>query len=220
MVEQLSQPEPAIDHPGKARASLSERPDLAIRAFPPHGPWTVEPGSLAWRFPSERAGDIDSLRRDAADLARHLVRRQRLPPGARVVTVGLRLGSALLAWGARDRGTPTSRSGLSRRLRPAFERLGPTYIKLGQIISSGEGIFPEELVAEFRLLRDKVPPERWVDVRRIIESELGPPLEAVFAHVDETPLAAASIAQVHAATLQTGEHVVVKVQRPSVERLA
>ena len=131
---------------------------------------------------------------------------------------GYRLGSALLAWGLRDRGTPRSRSGLSRRLRPAFERLGPTYIKLGQIISSGEGIFPEELVEEFQLLRDRVPPESFATVRRTIEEDLGRPLAEVF-RPSTGPIASASIAQVHAATLRTGERVVVKVQRRTVASL-
>ncbi len=66
------------------------------------------------------------------------------------------------------------------RLRKAFESLGPTYIKLGQILSAGEGIFPEELVAEFRLCRDEVPAESFEDVRRVVEEDLGKPLGAVF----------------------------------------
>lgn len=105
------------------------------------------------------------------------------------------------------------------RLRRAFERLGPTYIKLGQILSSGEGIFPEELVSEFRLCRDQVPAEPFSTVRAIVEQDLGCPLEQAFAVFEMAPLAAASIAQVHAARLVTGEQVVVKVQRPDVARL-
>ncbi len=219
MVEQLSRPEPGPDHRHDAGSHAPGRPDLDIGAFTPHGPWTVEPDTMAWRFPDDTGGDIDSLRSDAADLARQLVAPRRRPPGARVVTVGLRLGGAILTWGIRDRGTPTSRSGLSRRLRPAFERLGPTYIKLGQIISSGEGIFPEELVEEFRLLRDRVPPEPFAAVRRTLEEDLGRPLGEVFVSFDRTPIASASIAQVHAATLRTGERVVVKVQRRKVASL-
>ncbi len=211
MVEQLSRSEPVPERAG--------RPDLAIGAFTADGPWTVEPESMPWRFPAEAGGDIDNLRREAAQLARQLISPQRLPSLARVAAVGTRLGFALLAWGFRDRGTPTSRSGLSRRLRPAFERLGPTYIKLGQIISSGEGIFPEELVEEFRLLRDRVPPEPFSTVRRTIEEDLGRPLAEVFVSFDRVPIASASIAQVHAATLRTGERVVVKVQRRSVASL-
>jgi ubiquinone biosynthesis protein len=105
---------------------------------------------------------------------------------------------------------------LSRRLRVAFEDLGPTFIKLGQILSSGEGVFPPELVAEFRLCRDQVPAEHFGDVRRIVEADLGSGLADVFSAFDPVPLASASIAQVHAATLRSGEHVVVKVQRPTV----
>src|SRR5439155_4967356 len=90
-----------------------------------------------------------------------------------------------------------SRAGISRRLRKAFERLGPTYIKLGQIVSAGEGIFPEELVSEFRLCRDEVPAETFEDVARVVEEDLGRPLEQVFAAFAREPVAAASIAQVH-----------------------
>jgi ubiquinone biosynthesis protein len=143
-----------------------------------------------------------------------------------VLTVGLGLGTAIGGWyglerrRARHQERPEiSRAGLSRRLRKAFERLGPTYIKLGQILSSGQGIFPEELVAEFKLLRDHVPAEPFDTVRDIVEADLGRPLSAIFKEFATEPLAAASIAQVHAATLVSGERVVVKVQRPTVADL-
>ncbi len=150
-----------------------------------------------------------------------LVRRRYVPPAHRMVKVGWTLGRAVGAWYFfdRGRGRPRSRLGLSRRLRIAFGKLGPTYIKLGQILSSGEGIFPEEIVSQFRLLRDRVPPEPFDTVRRIVEAELGGPLDATFADFDETPIAAASIAQVHGARLRSGEDVVVKVQRPDVAEL-
>jgi ubiquinone biosynthesis protein len=215
MVDQLDRSEGSADR-DQGDSEGTERPDLDIGAFTPYGPWTVEPDRMGWRFPEESAGDIDGLRRHAAGLARQLVRRRRLPPGARVATVSWRLGWALMAWGVRERGSPSSRSGLSHRLRPAFERLGPTYIKLGQIISAGEGIFPEELVDEFRLLRDRVPPEPFGVVRRTLEEDLGRPLGEVFVSFDRRPIASASIAQVHAATLRSGERVVVKVQRRNV----
>ncbi len=128
------------------------------------------------------------------------------------------VGWALGCWYVRERGTERSRAGLSARLRASFERLGSTYIKLGQIVSGGDGLFPPELVGEFKLLRDRVPAESFASVRTTVEAELGRPLEAVFSSFDREPLAAASIAQVHAARLLTGETVVVKVQRPDVAR--
>ena len=73
---------------------------------------------------------------------------------------------------------PESRAALSRRLRKAFEQLGPAYIKLGQIVSSGRGLFPDEVVNEFGSLRDRVPPEPFAAVRAVVEEDLGEPLEA------------------------------------------
>jgi ubiquinone biosynthesis protein len=108
---------------------------------------------------------------------------------------------------------------MSLRLRKAIEKLGATYIKLAQIISSGEGLFPTELVNEFKKCRDQVPPQPWDTVKLIVEQDLGARLEDVFANFEQQSLAAASIAQVHRATLLTGEDVVVKVQREQVSEL-
>ncbi|HET9728893.1 MAG TPA: AarF/UbiB family protein [Acidimicrobiia bacterium] len=190
-------------------------PDLAIGSFTEHGPWTVVPADMHWRR------GVDSLRAQVrADVPRWM-RTGHLPPLGRLLRVTTRVGAALGVWaiGARRKGPPHSRRDLSRRLRVAFGHLGPTYIKLGQIISGGEGLFPEELVGEFKLLRDRVPPEPFDDVRRVVEADLGRPLEAVFERFDRTPIAAASIAQVHGARLRTGEEVVVKVQRPQIAQL-
>lgn len=131
------------------------------------------------------------------------------------------IGLALALWWLIERrqGETASRTGISRRLRKAAEALGPTYIKLGQIISSGEGIFPTELVEEFKLCRDRVPAETWDDVERVVVEDLGEPVDVLFSSFDRVPLAAASIAQVHRATLRTGEEVVVKIQRPKVATL-
>jgi ubiquinone biosynthesis protein len=189
--------------------------DLALGSFSDDAPWLVEPASMTWR----RA--TPGLRRQiAADLP-NLTRPTKVPPGMRVVRTARLLGTALGLWaaGARRKGGSASIADLSRRLRIAAEGLGPTYIKLGQILSSGEGIFPPELVGEFKKCRDQVPPEPFSVVRAVVEEDLGRPLEAVFARFHPEPLAAASIAQVHVATLLTGEEVVVKVQRPSVGRL-
>lgn len=192
-----------------------EPPDLDRGAFSASAPWVVDPPAMPWRR------GIDELRRRTRAEAPRLTRARRLPPGLRVVRVASQLTRALGGWylAERRRGGSGSRAGLSSRLRRAFERLGPTYIKLGQILSSGEGLFPEELVSEFRLCRDQVPAEPFATVRRIVEEDLGHPLEKLFATFEIAPLAAASIAQVHAARLVTGEPVVVKVQRPAVARL-
>jgi ubiquinone biosynthesis protein len=190
--------------------------DLAHGSFSDTPPWTLDdPDDLAWR-----QGLAEVRARVVAEVP-ELTEPDRWPPAARLATVTWRLGNAVGRWALRERrvGDGASRTGISRRLRLAAERLGPTYIKLGQIISSGEGIFPPELVGEFAQLRDKVPAEPFRVVREVIEADLGRPLDDVFRWVDRTPLAAASIAQVHAATLRTGERVVVKVQRPTVARL-
>src|SRR5215218_4870094 len=192
--------------------------DLAWGAFSDSPPWELDPARITWR-----EGIAERRAAARAEVPR-LITTARVPPGARVVTVLARLAAALGPWLARKRvgrfaSTEASRADVSRRLRLAAEALGPTYIKLGQIISSGEGLFPEELVREFKLCRDQVKPESWDVVRAVVEADLGAPLERTFAWFDHRPLAAASIAQVHAAQLCTGERVVVKVQRPQVASL-
>jgi ubiquinone biosynthesis protein len=140
------------------------------------------------------------------------------------VVVVAHLGWALLPWFVNKKrnkfATPEdSRTYMSLRLRKAIEKPGATYIKLAQIISSGEGLFPTELVNEFKKCRDQVPPQPWDTVKLIVEQDLGARLEDVFANFEQQSLAAASIAQVHRATLLTGEDVVVKVQREQVSEL-
>jgi len=106
----------------------------------------------------------------------------------------------------------------ARALRLAFEDLGPAYVKLGQMIASSPTAFPKETTEEFARCLDNVRPLPASAVRAVIAEDLGRPPREIFASFDDTPLASASVAQVHAATLATGEHVVVKVQRPGVRR--
>jgi ubiquinone biosynthesis protein len=104
------------------------------------------------------------------------------------------------------------------RLRMACEELGPTFIKMGQILSTRSDLIPGDLVRELAKLQDNVPPFPFVQVREIVEQELCASLAVLFAYFDEQPLAAASIGQVHRARLVTGEDVIIKVQRPGIRK--
>jgi len=108
------------------------------------------------------------------------------------------------------------RSLRAMHVRRAMEELGPTFIKLGQILSTRSDLLPAEYTEELKRLQDDVPPAPWESVRALLQEELGRPPEEVFATFDQVPLAAASIGQVYAATLHDGRGVVVKVQRPGI----
>jgi predicted unusual protein kinase regulating ubiquinone biosynthesis (AarF/ABC1/UbiB family) len=105
----------------------------------------------------------------------------------------------------------------ARRLREALEELGPTFAKLGQILSTRPDLIPPEAVAELAALQDRVTPLDEHEVVTVMEQELGVPWEDVFASIEPEPLAAGTIGQVHRAVLDNGERVVVKVQRPTAE---
>jgi len=104
-------------------------------------------------------------------------------------------------------------------LRLAIEELGPTFIKLGQILSTRPDLIPPAYIREMAKLQDVVAPSPWEAVRARIEEELDTPLDEVFSSFEPEPIAAASLAQVYGATLPGGEEVVVKAQRPDIERV-
>ncbi|MBI4023939.1 MAG: AarF/ABC1/UbiB kinase family protein [Verrucomicrobia bacterium] len=108
---------------------------------------------------------------------------------------------------------------MEERLRMAIEELGPTFVKFGQILSSRRDLVKEAFYNELRKLQDKVPSFPAEIARRIIEKEIGCPIAEVFKEFEDKPIAAASIAQVHRATLRNGERVAVKVRRPDIEKI-
>ncbi|MGH2677103.1 MAG: AarF/UbiB family protein, partial [Actinomycetota bacterium] len=106
----------------------------------------------------------------------------------------------------------------ARRVRAAMEELGPTFAKMGQILSTRPDLLPQAFVEELSTLQDRVTPLTEEEVVRVMEEELGVPWEDVFESIDPEPMAAGTIAQVHRATLTAGERVVIKVQRPTARQ--
>lgn len=105
----------------------------------------------------------------------------------------------------------------AKRTRILLEELGPTYVKMGQIVSSQVNVLPDDWAVELDRLQNEVPTFPFEVARDLVEAELGAPLEQVFAEFSEQPLAAASLAQVHRARLHDGRQVVVKIQRPNID---
>ncbi|GAB2947453.1 AarF/UbiB family protein [Hymenobacter coalescens] len=111
-------------------------------------------------------------------------------------------------------GKPVFEMSRWERVRMVIEELGPTFVKLAQVLSNRADLLPQELVDEFAKLQSSVPPFATAEAKRIIEAELGRPLGEVFTDFEDVPLGSASIGQVHKARLLDGTEVVVKVQRP------
>ena len=123
-----------------------------------------------------------------------------------------------LSYGSADESTSGSRyMSTPRRFRMAFEELGPTFVKLGQILSTRVDIFDAEWIEEFEKLQSNVAPIPVASIDELIESYLGRPMGEVFRSFDSVPVGSASIAQVHKAVLSDGETVAVKIKRPDIE---
>ncbi|MBF0100277.1 MAG: AarF/ABC1/UbiB kinase family protein [Desulfobacterales bacterium] len=131
--------------------------------------------------------------------------------GARVAQTMRILCKSGLGWVFGDR--PPA----PKLMRKTFEKLGATYIKLGQFIASSPSLFPAEYVEEFQYCLDKTDPLPFKKIEPILKKELGQPLSTLFSEIDPIPIASASIAQVYGAKLVTGEDVVIKVQKPRVQ---
>jgi len=127
----------------------------------------------------------------------------------------LEIGLQMISRKRREKIETLSRA---ERVRMAMEELGPTFIKMGQILSTRPDLLPVEFIQELGKLQDHVPPFEYAQVKDIIERELGVPLGQLFKDFEETPLASASIGQVHRARLVDGDEVVVKAQRPGIRK--
>ncbi|MBV9543013.1 MAG: universal stress protein [Chloroflexi bacterium] len=145
------------------------------------------------------------------------------PPNGHLIARTWRIGRVMVRAGLRDalERTPTDidrqRLG-AQRLRAALDELGPTFAKIGQILSTRPDLLPPAYIEELATLQEHVTPLTEAEVVAAMERELGVPWEDVFGSIDGKPLAAGTIAQVHRATLENGDRVVVKIQRPSAEQ--
>ncbi|MFI5911362.1 ABC1 kinase family protein [Dactylosporangium sp. NPDC051541] len=148
-------------------------------------------------------------------LRRWLARTRRY---SQIAGIGVRHGLGPYLRG-RGRRRPGSTAIRARHLRLALEESGVTFIKLGQVLSTRRDLLPPEFIAELSQLQHEVPPAPWPAIRAVLIDELGTEPDTIFASFDEEPIAAASIAQVHRATLRSGAEVVVKVQRPGLRPL-
>jgi len=138
------------------------------------------------------------------------------------IVAQVNLGRFVPVWMWRKKPMPPepdeTASAIGRRLTLVFTELGPTFIKLGQLLSTRPDIIPGDVAAELRKLQDEVPPFDTAEAMAVIEEELGRPASECFASIDSAPFASASIGQVYHATLGDGSAVVVKVRRPGIEQ--
>ena len=151
------------------------------------------------------SSEIDEWVREAAESRKavrssipSLIRKPKFPPLGRLLITVLRFGRAYIGWKLKSKknNSEIRNKLLYERLRKAAELQGPTYVKLAQLISAAEGVFPDALVAECKKCRDQVSPESWKEISKVLEQELGTDLQQIY-DLDQTPIASASIAQVH-----------------------
>jgi ubiquinone biosynthesis protein len=135
-----------------------------------------------------------------------------------IAQVAVRHGFGYAIDGHKAGDPETGQTARGRHLREMLDELGPTFVKFGQLLSTRPDIVPPDIIAELRGLQDDVRPFPFADIEKAIREDLGQPIERLFIEFDETPLAAASIGQVHRATLPNGRLVAVKVQRPNAPR--
>src|SRR6478672_11384508 len=161
---------------------------------------------------------MNPRRRDLEDLTQQLITENRrvgvLAPAFRMQRVGLIL--ARHGFGEILERRKPSPAGIGPRLARLFADLGPTYIKLGQLLATREDLFPPEVTRALSSLHSSVAPMKSKLAMRAVEDALDVPVESAFAWFDPEPLAAASIGQVHRARLRNGTDVVVKIQRPGL----
>src|SRR4051794_2856636 len=131
-----------------------------------------------------------------------------------IAQVAVRHGFGYALDGRKATYAETGSTARGRHLREMLDELGPTFVKFGQLLSTRPDIVPPDIIVELRGLQDDVRPFPFEDVERVIQEELGQTIERLFLEFDQTPLAAASIGQVHRAVLPNGRRVAVKVQRP------
>ena len=158
---------------------------------------------------------IDRARRILGIIARYRLDELFLIAGLSVRSLPLSLRALIAIFPARL--LPNPEGSPARRLRLALEELGPVFVKFGQILSTRPDLLTPEFAEELKRLQDRVTPFPGAEARALIETALGTPIEQAFASFETEPMASASVAQVHAATLRDGSDVVVKVIRPGID---
>eukprot|EP00440_Ansanella_granifera_P041961 gb/GFBE01045490.1/.p1 GENE.gb/GFBE01045490.1/~~gb/GFBE01045490.1/.p1 ORF type:complete len:544 (+),score=161.53 gb/GFBE01045490.1/:1-1632(+) len=190
-------------------------PRLPRRATSAAAPAASSSCPLTGRAPEVLAEDASKLLKEVVEVAMSTGLETSISRGLQAA----RAAALTAAEVAREPPQQLDEAFVARVLRQLFERLGATYVKLGQFIASSPTVFPAVYVKEFQRCLDSTSTVPFTEVKRIVEEELVKPVGSVFSYLSPEPLAAASIAQVHSAKLLSGEEVVVKVQKPGIEEV-